>query len=154
MQTEMCYPNNDLEKANSTGAADCCTLCARTPGCVGFTWRNNAPGQPNCFLKSAMADGVKSGCTSGFAPGIQPPPSGPLLYNVAVDVGEHTPLDVTAPANAAAVQRLQSIVDEYAKTKVPQATGDPACPQFAGINTTNPITGEKAKYIGPWCDGF
>lgn len=81
-----------------------------------------------------------------------PPPAGLLLYNVAVDVGERSPLDVAQPANAAAVKRLQAVADQYAKTKVPQATADPSCPEFAGINTTNPLTGESAKYIGPWCD--
>lgn len=154
MQTGTCYPGADISPMNSTDPATCCVLCGAHPECVGFTWRNNPKGDPNCFLKSKMNDGQKGSCTSGFAPGGQPPPTGPLLYNVVSDAGEHTVLDPTAPQNAAVVARLQKVVADYAKTKVPQATGDPACPQFSGINTTNPITGETAKYIGPWCDGY
>lgn len=90
---------------------------------------------------------------SAVEAGVAPPPAEMLLYNVALDAGEHIELDTTTPTNAAKVIALQSVVAAYAKTKVPQATGDPACPKFTGLNTTDP-SGEPAKYIGPWCDGF
>ena len=82
-----------------------------------------------------------------------PPPVGPLLYDVVVDPGERVVRDKTTPANAAAVAALQAIVARYARTKVPQATSDPSCPKFSGLNTTDP-SGNPAKYIGPWCDGY
>ena len=37
---------------------------------------------------------------------------------------------------------------QYERTKVPQVTGDPACPPFA------PLASPEGKWIGPYCDGF
>lgn len=73
-----------------------------------------------------------------------------ILY--AMQRREHTPLDATAPEHAAIVAKLKAIADKYALTKVPQAVGDPDCPQFSGLNTTAP-DGTTKLYIGPWCDG-
>ena len=72
-----------------------------------------------------------------------------LPSDVLDDPGEHTPLSLTE--HAATVSKLTAIAAEYAKTKVPQAVGDPSCPPFSGINTTD-SNGETKLYIGPWCD--
>ena len=58
---------------------------------------------------------------------------------------------VSPGREAAIVRRLQAIVARYALTKVPQATADPSCPPFSGLNTTDP-SGATKLYIGPWCD--
>jgi hypothetical protein len=71
--------------------------------------------------------------------------SGKLLFSLPKDVGERTPLDISK--NAKVVDRLQSIVDKYEATKVPQAEGDPSCPHFAPRNSP------KGPWIGPYCDG-
>jgi hypothetical protein len=126
-------------------------------------------GKPSCFLKNKLVyPGSPSGCTSGYKngshplPPVAPPappgppapalPEGNLLYNVIADAGEHTPLDATTPEHAPIVAKLKAIAERYAKTKVPQAEGDPACPPFSGINTTAP-DGTTQLFIGPWCDG-
>jgi hypothetical protein len=164
IQQQTCYPAHDAETRRVAGVAECCAAAAQNHSVVGFTFRANPSPHPNCFLKSTLINPEHSGCTSGFRVGTHPVPPGPppgpppppvlqghLLYNVADDMGEHTPLDMHSSENAAIVQRLQAIVDRYALTKVPQATGDPNCPPFSGLNTTDP-TGATKLYIGPWCD--
>jgi len=74
-----------------------------------------------------------------------PHASGKLLFSLPEDVGERSPLDISK--NTKILQRLQSIVDKYEATKVPQATGDPSCPHFAAKDSP------KGKWIGPYCDG-
>jgi arylsulfatase A-like enzyme len=75
-----------------------------------------------------------------------------LVFNLASDPGEHTPLSAPLPpSTAAAVATLLRIRAQYAATAVPQAVPDPSCPKFTGLNTTDP-SGNTAKYIGPWCD--
>eukprot|EP00316_Scyphosphaera_apsteinii_P004296 CAMPEP_0119310046 /NCGR_PEP_ID=MMETSP1333-20130426/17671_1 /TAXON_ID=418940 /ORGANISM="Scyphosphaera apsteinii, Strain RCC1455" /LENGTH=512 /DNA_ID=CAMNT_0007314163 /DNA_START=26 /DNA_END=1564 /DNA_ORIENTATION=- len=70
---------------------------------------------------------------------------GLLLYYLPSDASERSPLD---PAkNADVVARLQELIESYDKTKVPQVTGDPACPTFT------PLDSKEGKWIGPWCDG-
>ena len=71
----------------------------------------------------------------------------PALYHVPTDKGERTPLPLGG-ANAAVVARLKALRTQYEATKVPQVTGDPACPAFA------PLASPQGKWIGPWCDGF
>lgn len=71
---------------------------------------------------------------------------------IVLQCREHTPLDATTPGHSVIVAKLQAIADKYALTKVPQAVGDPECPQFSGLNTTAP-DGSTQLYIGPWCDG-
>ena len=147
IQTGVCYPGGDLVKLVLGTIAECCATCAGNDGAVGFTFRKNPPGQPSCFLKHTLGKADSSGCTSGYKNGSHPLPPAPppplpgpplpeghLLYNVIDDAGEHTPLDATTPEHAAIVKKLQAVVDTYAKTKVPQATGDPACPPFSGIS--------------------
>ena len=56
------------------------------------------------------------------------------------------PLDLDE--HAAVVARLQALRAAYEEDKVPQLTGDPACPKFA------PLDSPEGKWIGPWCDGF
>jgi hypothetical protein len=74
-----------------------------------------------------------------------------LVFDLPADVGERNPLSTLTAAQAAAVAALEGIAAQYAKTRVPQATGDPSCPKFSGINTTDP-SGSTALYVGPWCD--
>ena len=56
------------------------------------------------------------------------------------------PLDLDE--HDAVVARLQALRAAYEEDKVPQLTGDPACPKFA------PLDSPEGKWIGPWCDGF
>ena len=72
MQPQTCYPGNDFKTQNSTGPDDCCTLCAALKNCAGFTFRQNGPGHPNCFLKHTLAAADKSDCTSGYTNGHSP----------------------------------------------------------------------------------
>ena len=69
---------------------------------------------------SVSTAGVRQWNTGGSAveAGAAPPPAEMLLYNVALDAGEHIELDTTAPTNAAKVTALQAVVAAYAKTKV------------------------------------
>eukprot|EP00908_Phaeocystis_cordata_P008457 Transcript_19134.p1 GENE.Transcript_19134~~Transcript_19134.p1 ORF type:complete len:530 (-),score=182.55 Transcript_19134:868-2400(-) len=68
------------------------------------------------------------------------------LYHLPSDDGERTPLDLDE--HDAVVARLQALRAAYEEDKVPQLTGDPACPKFA------PLDSPEGKWIGPWCDGF
>jgi len=68
-----------------------------------------------------------------------------LLFYLPDDRGEHHPLDLATHTDV--VVKLRALVVEYERTKVPQVTNDPACPDFA------PIDGPDGKWIGPWCDG-
>ena len=79
------------------------------------------------------------------------PTAGPLLYNVIADPGERDVLNSTDARYAEVVAQLKSGVASYEETRVPQATPDPSCPHFSGINTTAP-DGSTSLYIGPWCD--
>lgn len=46
---------------------DCCTKCAQTNGCVGYSFVNSNPGQPVCYLKSALGSSQTSvGAVSGI----------------------------------------------------------------------------------------
>jgi len=70
---------------------------------------------------------------------------GKLLYSLPDDVGERNPLAIQK--NVQTVNRLQSIIDKYEATKVPQLMGDPNCPRF------QPRDSPKGPWIGPYCDG-
>ena len=80
-----------------------------------------------------------------------PPPLGRsaasdvLLYHLPTDHGERHALDVGK--HEAIVARLRALTVQYEATKVPQLTGDPACPAFA------PLASTEGRWIGPWCDG-
>jgi len=73
-------------------------------------------------------------------------PDSELLYSLPADPGEHSPLPLDDPQNAAIAQRLRTRISEYEHDKVPQQTGDPSCPDFAPRNAS------QGKWIGPWCD--
>jgi len=69
-----------------------------------------------------------------------------LLYHLPSDEGERAPLDLTK--HASVVARLRTLAAYYEATKVPQVSGDPACPPFA------PLPSAEGAWIGPWCDGW
>ena len=70
----------------------------------------------------------------------------PLLYHLPTDTGERSPLDLTTHAQRVAA--LKALIREYEETKVPQVSGDPECPKFSPLNST------QGKWIGPYCDDF
>ena len=70
----------------------------------------------------------------------------PLLYYLPSDAGEHTPLDPSKHADT--IERLMALISTYEETKVPQVKGDPKCPPFAPLNSS------EGPWIGPWCDGI
>merc|ERR1712048_884727 len=80
--------------------------------------------------------------TTGSSPA--PPTVGRLFYWLPGDVRERNPLDDSQYSKV--IERLQSSIDAYDATKVPQLRGDPSCPSFA------PIDSAKGKWIGPYCD--
>ena len=66
-------------------------------------------------------------------------------HHLPTDDGERHALDVGK--HEAIVARLRALAVRYEATKVPQLTGDPACPAFA------PLASKEGRWIGPWCDG-
>jgi hypothetical protein len=98
IQTQVCYPGNDVLSLELGTIEECCAAAAANDSVIGFTFRQNGPGHPSCFLKSKLVyPGAHSSCTSGFKngshavpPGPPPPPAVPaghLLYNVIDDMG-------------------------------------------------------------------
>ena len=69
----------------------------------------------------------------------------PLLFFLPDDRGERSPLPLDAHGQL--VDELKQLIRECEATKVPQVQGDPACPKFHPINST------QGKWIGPYCDG-
>jgi len=96
---------------------------------------------PNASMMASRVtpDGAASAIAE-LAAGVEP-----LLYHLPTDAGEHAPVDPTSHAET--VRRLTALAAAYEVSKVPQITGDPACPPFA------PRDSAEGKWIGPWCDG-
>lgn len=98
IQAQVCYPGNDLLSLELGTVEECCAACAANNSAIGFTFRQNGPGRPSCFLKNKLVyPGAHSSCISGYkngshpVPPVPPPPpavpAGHLLYNVIDDMG-------------------------------------------------------------------
>ena len=86
LQEQTCYPGNDAAQLVLGTVDECCTACAGNASCAGFTFRQNPPGQPTCFLKTVLRGASRSGCTSGFKSGSHPLPPLPPAPNPAPPV--------------------------------------------------------------------
>ncbi|RLN92416.1 hypothetical protein BBJ28_00022396 [Nothophytophthora sp. Chile5] len=53
-ETDVDYFGNDLKTVYVNLPSLCCEECANTEGCTAYTYINNNPGQPVCYLKSSV----------------------------------------------------------------------------------------------------
>ncbi|POM66319.1 Putative CBEL-like protein [Phytophthora palmivora] len=70
--TDVDYPGNDLQTVYVNLPSLCCDACSSTTGCKAYTYINNNPGQPVCYLKSAVGTastmvGAVSGRCVGYS---------------------------------------------------------------------------------------
>ncbi|POM64863.1 Cellulose binding elicitor lectin (CBEL) [Phytophthora palmivora] len=64
--TDKDYYGNDIKTVYVSLPSLCCDACASTAGCKAYTYINNNPGQPVCYLKSAAGTATtKVGAVSG-----------------------------------------------------------------------------------------
>ena len=98
LQEQTCYPGNDAAQLVLGTVDECCTACAGNASCAGFTFRQNPPGQPTCFLKTVLRGASRSGCTSGYKSGSHPLPPLPPAPNPAPPVPSGHLLYSTCPA--------------------------------------------------------
>ena len=107
LQEQTCYPGNDAAQLVLGTVDECCTACAGNASCAGFTFRQNPPGQPTCFLKTVLRGASRSGCTSGYKSGSHPLPPLPPAPNPAPPVPSGHLLYSTHPTHCAAPSRLR-----------------------------------------------
>ncbi|OWZ01088.1 A cellulose-binding elicitor and lectin-like protein [Phytophthora megakarya] len=66
-RTDVEYSGNDLQTVYVSLPSLCCDACSSTTGCKAYTYINNNPGQPVCYLKSAAGTAsTKIGAVSGI----------------------------------------------------------------------------------------
>ena len=145
----LCLPGGDIRRVNTSSPAVCCQQCSNTRGCVSWTVNTKDGTADACYLHATLRIAHASeNCTSGSiaAPPTPAPPdpaAAPAFFDLVADFAEHR--NVT-DVDAVTVARLQAIVTRYARTKVPQKTGDPSCPGYA------PRDSPQGKWVGPYCD--
>lgn len=69
IETNVDYYGGDLKKVSGLNPGACCDECVNTSGCSGYTFVNDTPDGPQCYLKSkntASDRQTKVGAISGF----------------------------------------------------------------------------------------
>ncbi|KAG7396912.1 hypothetical protein PHYBOEH_001556 [Phytophthora boehmeriae] len=65
-RTDTDFYGNDIKTVYVSLPSLCCDACASTSGCKAYTYINNNPGQPVCYLKSSAGTAsTKVGAVSG-----------------------------------------------------------------------------------------
>lgn len=150
-----CYVQNDMKPERVSTPADCCALCQKTLGCVGWVFNAKIAGsKSNCFPKSAMEkkdQQCRDGCTSGGAlsppappspsPPPPPPPNSTMLFNVIDDPTEHN--EVSA-ANPEIVARLKTVLDQFRVTANTAVDPLNCGPQKGKVTPQGTV-------VTPWC---
>jgi len=66
METDVDYYGNDIASVQTTYPWTCCDLCQATSGCVAYTFWNQDPSGPTCYMKSSKSGKTtKVGAVSG-----------------------------------------------------------------------------------------
>lgn len=100
--TNVDLAGDDLKTVYGIQPSECCSQCAQTPGCKAYTFVNSNPGQPACYLKSAVGErrtkvGAVSGVVNGGAP--TSPPVTPPTTTTPTPVTT-TPTPTVTPSSA------------------------------------------------------
>lgn len=130
--TDTDFFGDDLMTIYGIQPSDCCEKCAQTQDCGAYTFVNDNPGQPACYLKKGMGQKQeKKGAMSGVVNGKTPVPP-----TVAPTVSP-TPTPTPAPT-----------------TEAPP----PSCPTpsygACGSDSSQVACCPQGEYCQPWNPGF
>ena len=66
--TNVDFPGQDIKEVPVNQPDQCCDACANTPECTHYTYDNNRPGTPGCYLKKngPGTQAYKAGLVSGI----------------------------------------------------------------------------------------
>ncbi|KAF4315998.1 hypothetical protein BBO99_00009316 [Phytophthora kernoviae] len=67
------FNGDDLETIYGLQPGECCTKCSETSGCKAYTFVNNNPGRPACYLKKGTGTRKSSPWNDNYYQCIQPP---------------------------------------------------------------------------------
>ena len=128
--TDIDFYGNDLTAIYGIQPDECCSKCASTPGCKAYTFVNDQPGSPGCYLKSGVGEWRnKKGAVSAVVTSNPPPP---------------TVAPTTAPPTSGPTP-----------TPTPTASGDCSTPQYGNCgNSAGTKCCPSNSYCQPWNSGY